>query len=353
MDNISKDKFLSRIICGYRPIQIGNLALRLVPPSPEDRYQADLLYEEIVLDGCYSGLMSEEDALELLVYNGIWRQDLQDKLDTVTKDIDTLKVKLYQFAHKSREVELGRKLLNVAKEEQIKLMGIRHSFDHFTFEGFANIVRFRQLTMASLRGPHNERVEVEDSEVIESIISDVTAHTISETCYRELARNEPWRSMWNAGKGREIFSGSAAHMSEEQRYLISFSLLYDSIYESQDCPDDKVIEDDDMLDGWLIVQRKNREKNKVEKSIEERITNQKIRNSGEVFLAAGAKDTVWEDITVADVNNINDPTAHMIKRQREQFIKDKGRTNEVDLPDVRRRLMMEANQQIAQRMKGG
>ena len=40
--------------------------------------------------------------------------------------------------------------------------------------------------------------------------------------------------------------------------------MYDNVYESHERPNDKIIEDDDCLDGWFIVQRRKHEKDKNE-----------------------------------------------------------------------------------------
>ena len=50
--------------------------------------------------------------------------------------------------------------------------------------------------------------------------------------------------------------------------MVSFSRMYDGAYGSPECPPDKVIEDDDMFDGWLIDQRRTREKEQSVKRAE-------------------------------------------------------------------------------------
>ena len=40
-----------------------------------------------------------------------------------------------------------------------------------------------------------------------------------------------------------------------------------------DCPTDDVIKDDDLLDGWFVIQAKKREKDRLEKEFEEKNKN--------------------------------------------------------------------------------
>ena len=88
---------------------------------------------------------------------------------------------------------------------------------------------------------------------------------LGESEIRELARSEPWKSIWSSSKNEGVLFGKRAiELSEEQKHLIMWSTMYDSIGESPDSPSDKIIADDDMLDGWLILQRREREHNKKE-----------------------------------------------------------------------------------------
>ena len=63
-------------------------------------------------------------------------------------------------------------------------------------------------------------------------------------------------------------------------------------------------------------------------------------NSQEVFLIA---DTV-DDAKKIDV--LNDEMAKRTKRQRFNYLKDKGEVNEIDMPDTKNRLIMEANNKL-------
>ena len=63
-----------------------------------------------------------------------------------------------------------------------------------------------------------------------------------------------------------------------------WSSLYDNIQESPDCPSNEVINDDDMLDGWMIIQKRNREQAKLQKDAENKFGNKKISNADEVFI---------------------------------------------------------------------
>lgn len=119
--------------------------------------------------------------------------------------------------------------------------------------------------------------------------------------------------------------------------------MYDNIQESLDCPNKEVIEDDDMLDGWFIIQSRKREKEKADRDFEASTNNSKIKNSSEVFVMAGDKNHVEK------INNMNDITVKSLKKQREKIIEKRGLVLEQELPDKKIEMQVLSNQQKTQR----
>jgi cation diffusion facilitator CzcD-associated flavoprotein CzcO len=114
--------------------------------------------------------------------------------------------------------------------------------------------------------------------------------------------------------------------------------MYDNIQESMECPNKEVIEDDDMLDGWFIIQHKKREKDRVEKEFENSTKNEKIKNAPEVFVVASKEKA-------EKINDMNDMNAKMIKHQRKLALDRYGSLDEQNLPDQRRNIQAMANNQ--------
>ncbi len=166
---------------------------------------------------------------------------------------------------------------------------------------------------------------------------------------RELARTDPWRSIWNVGKKLgNIFDKPAVEFTSEQKTLMSWSSLYDSVSESSEAPADDVVEDDDILDGWLISQRRKRENLTTQSSVEGVIGNEKIANAGEVFVVTGNKS---EDID--KISSMNNPHIAAVKKSRFKALENaEGAIQQGDLPDVRHELQMEARNQYRDTIKG-
>ena len=74
-------------------------------------------------------------------------------------------------------------------------------------------------------------------------------------------------------------------------------------------------QDDDMLDGWFIVQGQKRDKEKSENEFDNSTQNEKIKKSPEVFIFANTerdKDRI---------DNMNDVGGRVVKAQREALMK--------------------------------
>jgi hypothetical protein len=70
---------------------------------------------------------------------------------------------------------------------------------------------------------------------------------------RALARAPEWRLLWGLSKKDlgSLFKTDITSLNTNQRVLIYWSRVYDSVYEDPNRPPDNVIEDDDELDEWL------------------------------------------------------------------------------------------------------
>ena len=121
--------------------------------------------------------------------------------------------------------------------------------------------------------------------------------------------------------------------------------MYDNIQESMDCPPDEVIEDDDMLDGWLLVQKKKREQEQAENEVANKTSNNKIANSDEIFVMAGTQE---------DANKINSSNTYhnqQIKKQRMQIVRQKGEAKDLDFPDQQLKMRQKSNQMFKDKFR--
>ena len=344
MEQYFKEFYISRIITGSFRCKINEKYYIIKQPDRNIRHIAQQIFIDALKDAELDNLYNNKELHDFLLDNELWSDKKEQNLKQIQEDLDELKVQLYQSAFKSEERKKIRKMINVAKIEITSLYQQKTAYDHLSCEGFASTMKMRYLVGKSLMHENNTPVWEEDDfwkntdPILEEATSVYIENKISDKDFRELARTDPWRSIWSSRKSEgSLFGVPAVDLTEEQKNLIIWSSLYDNIHEHPNCPSDEVINDDDMIDGWLILQRRERQKNKAKVDIEDFVSNDRIKNSGEIFVIAQTQEDAKR------VDSLNDDTARAIKKQRIELIKQKGTVNEVDMPDTKMQIQMQAN----------
>lgn len=348
MDAWERDYHTSRIISGRWRIKIGDTPYLLASPSREHRYLANEIYREIFHEAHLEGVMVDEDVERIMRKRKVWTDHDQDQLNQLTKLIEDMKVGLYENLSQSNARLAIRHALEKGRVEHARLFNLRHSLSHMTCEGVAASAKSRFLTGCSLLlmcgtayWPNPEVCWRRPDTILDTVMDYIARNRLGEAEIRCLARSEPWRSVWSASKhaGRGVFDLPSCDLGEEQQALILWSSIYDSIKEHPDCPSDDVMNDDDMLDGWMILKRREREADQAKKQGEDVLGNEKIRNADEVFIVANQNRTV-EDVAKM-TGALNDGVAKHIRAERLAHLKRHGEVHEIHMPDTLQRLQME------------
>ena len=136
-------------------------------------------------------------------------------------------------------------------------------------------------------------------------------------------------------------------MTVEQKAMVVWSSIYDNIAESPECPHKTILDDDDMLDGWLILQRQNREKEQKKKRGNEYTGSQKIANAQEVYIPAQTEQDA------KDISDLNEGYGERVRRNRLAQVEREGTVPLMKFGDIQRRLQIEATQKLSSTFKGG
>jgi hypothetical protein len=346
MDGARENFLYNQIISGLKFLTIEGVRYKLDLPSREARFLAEHVYQDVISSLRFDNLMTDLQCQQSLMSLGIWSPPDEESLEKLEKLLEDQKVRLYKGAYDmdsqkriSRQIEGTKKAIN-------KSLSRKHFLDSSTLKYHAATVKSKFIVAMSLRDGSNSPVYDEksfwnsESSVLEKVYEVLERSIITIEEYRHLARNDPWRSVWSAGKDKSLGTPSA-DWTEEQKNLVSFSRMYDGAYQSPDCPPDKVIEHDDMFDGWLIDQRRTREKEQGQKRAEA-VGNWKD-SAQEVFITAPTHEDAQ------NVYDLNDPTSRMKIKERAVALKKHGVMEDKDLPDVQRDLMVQAKDQILNR----
>ena len=336
----------------YREILINEISapyllfknLKLYYPNTEDKYIASEIYKEWYKIGTGFGLYNEDELLDFLLIYNLWNADKEEKLEGLRLDIDKLKIGLFECMFRSNEKLTIKKNLKNAKEVYKKMYYEKHCYDFLGSEYFADSCQNIYLCFCCIKNidgsdfVNKENIFDISIPMLEEIMYFRSSKLYDDVTIRDLARHEPWRSLWNVNKS-DIF-GNTLNLNYNQLLLLTWSNVYDNVYENMDCPSDVIIDDDDALDGWFLVQKNKRDKERRNKESDDMIKNPKIKNSQEVFIPA---DTLEDAEKIYALNNVSE---RMKIKQRMEFIRQRGVVKEIDLPDVRQRLMMEAQQKF-------
>jgi hypothetical protein len=294
----------------------------------------------------------ESELLALMAEYGVWTPGMVEEVEKLEKSLEDLKVSLYENWSRSNARLSLRAAIRTGKEELARLESIRHSLDHVTADGLGLAARFRYLTGACLMFADGTPYWPGDcwdhaDLFIDNIIEILARERIGEDGFRDLARNDPWKTVWSCRQaaGRGIFDASAVELSDEQRSLVMWSMVYDNVREYPNVPPDAVIADDDCLDGWMILQRRNRETQIAQAGAAER-GNKKIQQAEEVFMMANNIEEARE------IEKMNNAAASVTKAQRMAHLKNKGIVHELDMPDKAMEIMMARNRMESAFIRG-
>jgi hypothetical protein len=348
MDNKDTVLYLSRILSGYYTFLYNDTKYKLIYPDIQIKYDAEIYAQEVYDNNKFNDWISEEEILDFLISVGLWTYDGDISLTKISKDIENTKAELYQSLLNPNKTKFIRRQLSNLNNLYSKKYEIRHSFDHLTIDGYALLLKSQYILMHSIYDFNNNLIFNFNDHTYFKTINDISnivnQNTIEIKTFRQIARSDNWRSYWSANK-EKVFDKPTMNWSDEQKTLVVLTKMYDSAYEHMECPSDEVIEDDDMFDGWLVLQKRENEKNKNKSRSEKILKDKKLGNAQEIFLVANSSQ---------EANNIyglNEDTSRGIIRERQQILAKSVGLKESELPDVQRKLIMETNQKIIQQSR--
>ena len=347
MDNRNINIYLSRILSGFYLFLYNNTRYKLVYPDINVKYEAELYAQEEYENNKFNDWINDDTIVDSLVSMGLWTYSGDDNLKNLEKQIEDHKVDLYKnFLNPTKLKTLRRTLSNI-KNTYNSLYNTRHFLDQFTVNGYSQYLKNQYILIHSLYTINNKKVfesmENTDYKLLISLSNIVSENTIDISVFREIARNDIWKNYWSANSDN-LFDKSVINWTDEQKTLVVLTKMYDSAYQHPECPPDQVFEDDDMFDGWMIIQKRENEKNRNKSRTEKILEGKKLDKAGEVYIVASSKEEA------KNIYDLNDNNSRHIIREREAFIRNS--TNEVEvsaLPDIQRELTIQNNQQFKNR----
>jgi hypothetical protein len=346
MDARRKDNLITYLTTGQLHFVISSHPYFLSVPSIDCKIIAHTIYEETLYKNRFEKWYNHNSAFETLVRRGIISPAIDSNIKSMEERLEDLKVNLYKAMFSTSDEKKIKKEIKMVREKIEEQEKLRSDIYHLTLEGFAARIKFCILILGSLydtitkqRVFTDDEIKMPDFFLVDSIATKRNEFEPHLEEIREIARTQPWRSIWSLGKPNP-FQKPVIELTDHQQSLMLYSNMYDNIRESMDCPPDNIIEDDDCCDGWLIIQNRKREKELKEKQVEQAVGK---TNAQELFIPAKNKEDV-ERIT-----SMNDTGNKMILAQRKKQIEKAGMIKDGDLLDNRVKKQGIAIQQFKER----
>lgn len=334
------NRYLSRILSGYLIFTFNDKQYKLKYPDISIKYEADILADQEFENIKFSGWPTKDSIVYDLINLGLWTFDGDTKLKSLEKLIEDTKVELYKSSFNPVKVKKIRKNLEGHQNSYNRLYSKRHCFDYITIEGYCDNVKNQYLLLHSIYNEDNNLIEdlYNNSILFNKLCEIINQQSIEISMFKKIARSDIWRNYWSANK-ENLFGKATIDWTDEQKTLVVLTKMYDNAYEHPECPSDNVIEDDDMFEGWMILQKRENEKNKNKNKIEKSLSG-KLNNAGEVFIIAESK----EEAQV--IHDLNDAQGQGIINERKQALNRFGQVEEQQFPDSQRSILLQTQQNV-------
>jgi len=347
--------YLYSILSGKVYLKIDNHHYTSLPNTVDEIYRANLIYRSVMDDIKYDNVMNWDDAQVVSARLGYWTPQDEASLKQLETMLENIKLELFLSYIQLDKVKRLKKQIRGIENGINKSYINKYRMYDVTKESIAQNMKEAYLFGVSIINENGERVYHPENfhDWDDSIISIFKTYMVDNHIdvkdIRYIARTEPFRGMWINNKENIFNRKLASEWTSNQKLLASFSRMYDNVYESMECQEDSVIEDDDILDGWFIKQRKDREKRQKEKNLDDRFGKIKDGAKGqEVFIMAN------NPYDAKDIYNINDMgTMATIKNRNEKIKSSDGATSHAHLPDVQMDLRMQAVQETNAHFRKG
>lgn len=334
------DLLIYRISSGKLFFSYNNQSLVLSSPSVELRYEAEMLYDRIIEDHLFDNWFRKDDLLYILKKMDIWHESDEKFMKQLEKTIENTKISLYQNRAIAKKVLSIRKDLLNYKNSLLKLLEKKHYLDNITLEEYAQnrkqeFIVSNCLYYQTSNHKFIENISSHNIIDLQAIISKINSYIIPVETYKKIVISDQWKKIWNYNKSNVFNGQSACELTEEQLNLVNISIMYDRIYENPECPPESVIQDSDMLDGWMLDQKKRLEDQKKKDGAGSILD--KHKNAKEIFIVSDQEEAI-------DIIGMNDAEARSIIRNRSAFVNQStDLVNVGSLPDVQMDLMRQRN----------
>ena len=346
MDLEERYKLFNRIVTGIQIIEDRGIYYVYHDPSLLVLSESEIHYNKIYTKLIKDGVLTEDELLSIAEEKGVWNPVFEDQIKQAKERILSLKKELGGLRFKSLSKATHEKQIQTEDNLIHRLHKLKFGIVQNSAESIAKYEKYKWILFRCLTDESGNKIwdswnkfQITDEKFINRILEkSIFKNDIQEKEIRELARTEPWRSSWVAAcKIGDLFGKPLISLSDYQKALVNWSIIYDNVYESMDCPSSDVIENDLLLDNWLLEQG-NKQKNKK--------SNTAMSNHDEIGIVVETPEDAEQ------VYKLNDFAGMSVLKSRQNTLEKKGTVSLLEMPDIKEKLKMQMNNQFKGKING-
>ena len=139
MKHYERELFVSRIRSGIYFVEHEGIKLKIVTPTIEEELEINEAYIKAYEEALEDDFMTEDQSVEWMRSRNLWTDEDEEKTKQLKKDLDTLRVEIFNNRNKPELRERIRKYIRAAEEALNKQSNKKSSFISNTFEGIAMV----------------------------------------------------------------------------------------------------------------------------------------------------------------------------------------------------------------------
>jgi len=255
-----------KIINGFFYITINNVKYKIIYADNQIKYEAEMLYFSLMNDSRFdTEYLTDSEVQHMLISNGSWSEEQEDKLKKIEDQIDKLKIKLCTYYTDISVNKQAKEEIATLKTYKDELLTNKHSLDYLTLNFFATNIKNKYIISQCVLREDGSNVfgksyENFDIRLLDQIITEINKyHTITGEELREICLGELW---YRYSSCKDSIFGPLIDLNDDQINLISLTRMYENVRNHPECPSDSLIRDNDALDGWFLIQKDKAQKNK-------------------------------------------------------------------------------------------
>lgn len=258
-----------RILDGKIPYKEGSF---IRDPSFRIKRLGQIVYNDLV-NFFEDGILDDRQIQIALIENDLWSSEQEKRIKDLPKIIENAKVSYFQNYANPPIRNNYKNLLDFSINEFMKLSKTRYKYHYLTLDGIASSAMWMEMISHMYSGENKL-----------GALGYYHSNSLNEINIRDVALSNEWMNYSSLSKSP--LSKSPLKMTDYQRKLISWTNIYRNIRTHPEFPGQKIVEDHDAFDGWMILLNR---KEAAEKSNKINIKNLRP-NARNVFVGQSNKD---------------------------------------------------------------